>query len=90
MKSFKQILLEIDFKPYRLPKYKEQFSAFGYMEDRSDPNISPGTTVHSDDNGNMLAYHHGSTHWGHVDSTGKVTEGRGANKLIDHLLKLHK
>ena len=78
------------FKQYHNPKYKEKFSSFGYMEDRSDPNISPSSTVHSDDNGNMLVYHHGSTHWAHVDSKGKQTEGRGMNKLIDHLLELHK
>lgn len=78
------------FKQYRNPKYKEKLSAFGYMEDRSDTNISPSTTVHSDDNGNWLAYHHGSTHWSHVDSKGKQTDGRGMNKLVDHLLGLHK
>jgi hypothetical protein len=80
----------LTFKQCRSPKYKEKLSSFGYMEDRSDSNISPATSVHSDDNGNMLIYHHGSTHWSHVDNNGKQTDGRGMDKLLNHLLLLHK
>jgi len=89
MKTFKQFIIEQEIKPYRIPKYKEKLNSFGYMEDRSEFNKSQNTTEHADDNGNWLALHHTSTYWSHVDNKGKETEGRGMNKLLQHLLHLH-